>query len=271
MKKIKKALISLSDKENIKPLLKVLSKYKIKLISSGGTFKKIRKLKFNCTEISKYTGFNEIFWSGSYNKDLSFTFSKNFNKGSHRFGFNMINDEYISVDIDPDGDGDFDQESIFESGDSEQVNEYSIFYNNEIIVNDLNIISGLRLQYHESYDNHFIPMLSVCKKFKKYNLRSMWSKGYRTPNLKELYYQWEHPGGIVLGDPSLKPEESEYISLSLESFKDFYYSINIYKNSLKNMINYLTEGSNHIYTAELGVPMTRAPTRARTIADDTVY
>ena len=60
MKKIKKALISLSDKENIQPLLKVLSKYKIKLISSGGTFKKIRKLKFNCTEISKYTGFNEI-------------------------------------------------------------------------------------------------------------------------------------------------------------------------------------------------------------------
>ncbi len=60
MKKIKKALISLSDKENIKPLLKVLSKYKIKLISSGGTFKKITKLKFNCTEVSKYTGFNEI-------------------------------------------------------------------------------------------------------------------------------------------------------------------------------------------------------------------
>ena len=60
MKKIKKALISLSDKENIQPLLKVLSKYKIKLISSGGTFKKIRKLKFNCTEISKYTRSPEI-------------------------------------------------------------------------------------------------------------------------------------------------------------------------------------------------------------------
>ena len=38
MKKIKKALISVSDKKNLKSLLSTLSKYKIKLISSGGTY-----------------------------------------------------------------------------------------------------------------------------------------------------------------------------------------------------------------------------------------
>ena len=43
MKKIKKALISVSDKKNLKSLLSTLSKYKIKLISSGGTYKKIKK------------------------------------------------------------------------------------------------------------------------------------------------------------------------------------------------------------------------------------
>ena len=37
MKKIKKALISVSDKKNLDSLLKVLAKYKIELISSGGT------------------------------------------------------------------------------------------------------------------------------------------------------------------------------------------------------------------------------------------
>jgi len=60
MKKIKKALISISDKTNLKFLLKTLSKYKIQIISSGGTYKKIKELGFNCLEISKYTGSQEI-------------------------------------------------------------------------------------------------------------------------------------------------------------------------------------------------------------------
>jgi len=60
MKKIKKALISVSDKKNLKDLLKVLTKYKVKLISSGGTYKEIKKLKFECLEVSEYTGSPEI-------------------------------------------------------------------------------------------------------------------------------------------------------------------------------------------------------------------
>ena len=60
MKKIKKALISVSDKKNLKFLLRTLSKYKIKFISSGGTYKEIKKLKFKCVEVSKFTGSPEI-------------------------------------------------------------------------------------------------------------------------------------------------------------------------------------------------------------------
>ena len=60
MKKIKKAIISVSNKDKLIPLLKTLSKYKIKLISSGGTFKKIKKLKYKCIEVSEYTNSPEI-------------------------------------------------------------------------------------------------------------------------------------------------------------------------------------------------------------------
>ena len=60
MKKIKKALISVSDKKNLKKLLKILTKYKIQLISSGGTYNEIKKLKFKCLEVSEYTGFPEM-------------------------------------------------------------------------------------------------------------------------------------------------------------------------------------------------------------------
>ena len=60
MKKIKKALISVSDKKNLRYLLKILTKHKVKLISSGGTYKEIKRLKFACLEVSEYTGFPEI-------------------------------------------------------------------------------------------------------------------------------------------------------------------------------------------------------------------
>jgi phosphoribosylaminoimidazolecarboxamide formyltransferase/IMP cyclohydrolase len=60
MKKIKKALISVSDKKELKNLLKILTKYKIKVISSGGTYKEIKKLNFKCLEVSEYTGSPEI-------------------------------------------------------------------------------------------------------------------------------------------------------------------------------------------------------------------
>jgi len=60
MKKIKSALISVSDKSNLVPLLKILKKNNIKLISSGGTFRAIQKLKYKCLKISKFTDSKEI-------------------------------------------------------------------------------------------------------------------------------------------------------------------------------------------------------------------
>jgi phosphoribosylaminoimidazolecarboxamide formyltransferase/IMP cyclohydrolase len=58
--KIKNALISVSDKENLTSLLKVLKKFNIKIVSSGGTYTSIKKLGYKCTELSKYTGFKEM-------------------------------------------------------------------------------------------------------------------------------------------------------------------------------------------------------------------
>ena len=60
MKKIKRALISVSDKRNLKPLLTILKKNKVEIITSGGTYREIKKLKFKCIEVSKYTSSPEI-------------------------------------------------------------------------------------------------------------------------------------------------------------------------------------------------------------------
>ena len=60
MRKIRKALISVSNKKELGFVLKNLKRYKIEVISSGGTFKEIKRLGYKCLELSKYTGFPEI-------------------------------------------------------------------------------------------------------------------------------------------------------------------------------------------------------------------
>ena len=60
LKRIKRAIISVSDKSNLKLILPTLKKFNIEIISSGGTFKKIKSMKYNCIDISNYTGFPEM-------------------------------------------------------------------------------------------------------------------------------------------------------------------------------------------------------------------
>ena len=60
MKRIKRALISISDKSNLKNLLIILNKFKIEIISSGGTYKAIKKMGYKCIKISNYTNSPEI-------------------------------------------------------------------------------------------------------------------------------------------------------------------------------------------------------------------
>ena len=60
LKKIRRAIISVSDKSYLQIVLPILKKFKIEIISSGGSFKKIKSMNFNCKEVSNYTGFSEI-------------------------------------------------------------------------------------------------------------------------------------------------------------------------------------------------------------------
>ena len=60
LRKIKNALISVSNKTELSKLLKILKKYNVKIISSGGTFKKIKNLGYKCKEVSSYTEFKEM-------------------------------------------------------------------------------------------------------------------------------------------------------------------------------------------------------------------
>ncbi len=58
--KIKRALISVSDKTGLGDLVKTLNKFGVEIISTGGTAKMIRDLGIPVKDVSEYTGFPEM-------------------------------------------------------------------------------------------------------------------------------------------------------------------------------------------------------------------
>ena len=60
LKIIKRAIISVSDKSNLKLILPTLKRFGIEIISSGGSFEKIKSMKYNCISVSNYTNFSEV-------------------------------------------------------------------------------------------------------------------------------------------------------------------------------------------------------------------
>jgi len=60
MVKIKRALISVSDKTGIDELAKTLNKFDVEILSTGGTAKRMKDLGVKVKDVSEYTGFPEM-------------------------------------------------------------------------------------------------------------------------------------------------------------------------------------------------------------------
>ncbi|MDB2415437.1 bifunctional phosphoribosylaminoimidazolecarboxamide formyltransferase/IMP cyclohydrolase [Rickettsiales bacterium] len=58
--KIKRALISVSDKANLDKLAEILKEYKIEVLSTGGTAKALRQEGLEVIDVSEYTNFPEM-------------------------------------------------------------------------------------------------------------------------------------------------------------------------------------------------------------------
>ena len=60
MIKIKRALISVSDKKNVVELAKLLASADVEILSTGGTAKLLRENKIPVVEVAEYTNFPEM-------------------------------------------------------------------------------------------------------------------------------------------------------------------------------------------------------------------
>lgn len=102
----------------------------------------------------------------------------------------------------------------------------------------LSFIAGLRVNNHSEYGTHFSPQISALYKLLPFNLRASYSRGFKAPTIKELFMDFDHFGMFFIkGNQNLKPETSNYYSLSLEYLGDFMNSsISFFRNDLDDMI-----------------------------------
>lgn len=122
-----------------------------------------------------------------------------------------------------------------------EVNDINLFaqmqYN---LTKNLESVLGARYTWNETFNSSFNPKLSLMYKLERFTFRASSGTAFRSPSLKELYYDFYHAGGggfQVIGNPKLKAERGFYNSLSAEYTKRYFnFSVSGYYNQINNKI-----------------------------------
>ena len=179
---------------------------------------------------------------------------------NHRltFGFELNNDSYSSFNIyrhdhnndgfcgiDTDGDGDLELEdcwsqSIFNEEGIKKYERKSFFLGDQVVFkNNDKLNLSIRNTDSNNFGNGLVYALSYINKNlnSDYNFRFNYSKGFRTPSIKELYYNFLDHSPNIIGNINLRPTINNYFSLSANTQKARNnLSLEIFHNEVSDMI-----------------------------------
>lgn len=101
--------------------------------------------------------------------------------------------------------------------------ETEYFLQDEWTINPRWMISaGIRTNFSKAFG--FMGMPKVVAKYspdKHWSLRANYSMGYRSPSIKELFFNWDHLGMFMIrGNENMRPEKNNYFSLGAEYSND---------------------------------------------------
>lgn len=165
-----------------------------------------------------------------YQPRLSIT-SNYFEGHSLIFGVEHISDELTSDRFSGNANHDLKTRSLKET-------EY--FLQDEWTINPQWMLSvGLRTNFSRAFG--FMGMPKVAAKFsptERWSFRAGYSMGYRSPSIKELFFNWDHLGMFMIrGNEEMRPEKNDYISLGAEYSDDnIFLSSTIYGNFFRDKI-----------------------------------
>ncbi|HEC59834.1 hypothetical protein LCGC14_0879580 [marine sediment metagenome] len=129
------------------------------------------------------------------------------------------------------------------SSDSVSANHRSAFVQDEIdILNNLQLVAGLRVDNHEKYGNETSPRLYVVyEPTSNLVVKGGYGQGFRAPSLTELSPDFRvlAAGGLfwAYGNPNLQPELSETYEIGFDySLEQWSVSANVFQNNLENLV-----------------------------------
>ena len=103
----------------------------------------------------------------------------------------------------------------------QSINDYAFFVSSELkLLKDVVIRPGLRFISNSKYDAPpVIPSINTKIRLNDHlDLRFGYANGFRSPALRELYYDFVDANHKILGNPDLKAEQSDSFSASLSLF-----------------------------------------------------
>lgn len=120
------------------------------------------------------------------------------------------------------------------------LNELEYFIQDDYKLNDKWIISaGVRSNYSKQFGFMATPKLaSKLSLNENLSFRFNYSMGYRSPSIKELFFNWDHLGMFqIRGNEDIQPEKNHYAAISSEySDSSFFLSSTVYVNEFIDKI-----------------------------------
>jgi len=132
----------------------------------------------------------------------------------------------------------------------------SLFTQSSFQINDDLITQfGLRIPYHSMYSMNLIPSIHFKYDINNQNqIRLSYSRGFRSPTIKELFMEFIDINHNIIGNSGLNPEKSNAFQISLSSLPKqddkIYFSFNLegFLNFLDNKIELARIQNSDIYT-----------------------
>jgi outer membrane receptor for ferrienterochelin and colicins len=130
---------------------------------------------------------------------------------------------------------------------SPSINDYAFFLSSELnVIKDVTIRPGLRFIQNSVYDAPpVIPSINAKVRLNdNFDLRLGYANGFRSPALRELYYDFVDANHTILGNPNLKAEQSDSYTASF-SFSEnpgeelhFRSVLSSFYNNFRNKIDF---------------------------------
>jgi len=124
-----------------------------------------------------------------------------------------------------------------------ELGDHALFINSEWrLVTNLVIRPAVRFSYNTKFNVPLIPSLNALFTYDDFKVRFSFAKGFRSPTLKELFFEFVDVNHNILGNQDLDPETSNNYHISLDYLKnysvaDFEVGTKFFYNDIQDLIS----------------------------------